>query len=325
MWRRNLKLAARVVGVAAACGAVLALAGTKAPSCVPAEPSDPVCAGAGDCEGLPHAECKGAWGCEGGACVWKCEATTQDACTSDAQCPKGEKCLGQSIYCFKAPCPQPPKQCVAETFCWEPSDCENLPHIECVGQWNCTSSACNYTCGGSGGPKLQWYLTCGAPVCKGWTPNPDVPLCTGEKVGAACADATALCDPKDACGALLTCTDVDPKSFTCPKSAARFKTQIDYLSPADIRKIAADVHAMRLATWRYTGADDDGRQHTGFVIDDLRKGSPAVAAPGDRVDLYGYTSMAVAALQSQATEIAALREELRELRSMLPAQQMCGR
>jgi hypothetical protein len=40
-----------------------------------------------------------------------------------------------------------------------------------------------------------------------------------------------------------------------------------------------------------------------------------VAADGEHVDLYGYISMAVAALQVQAQEIAALRAEVKALKS----------
>ena len=48
--------------------------------------------------------------------------------------------------------------------------------------------------------------------------------------------------------------------------------------------------------------------------------SPSAAVAGgngDQVDLYGYTTMAVATLQVQAREIEALRRELSALRQQL--------
>jgi hypothetical protein len=45
--------------------------------------------------------------------------------------------------------------------------------------------------------------------------------------------------------------------------------------------------------------------------------SPSVDSPNDRVDLYGYTSMAIAALQEQRRQIEGLKAEVRELRTQL--------
>ena len=54
----------------------------------------------------------------------------------------------------------------------------------------------------------------------------------------------------------------------------------------------------------------------GFIIDDVGPG-PSVAPNGQTVDLYGYTSMAVATLQVQAQEIAELKAELAALKAEL--------
>ena len=53
---------------------------------------------------------------------------------------------------------------------------------------------------------------------------------------------------------------------------------------------------------------------SGFIIDDVVP-SPAVQQSGERVDMYGYQTMAVAALQVQARELAALRREVEELKA----------
>jgi hypothetical protein len=61
----------------------------------------------------------------------------------------------------------------------------------------------------------------------------------------------------------------------------------------------------------------------GFIIDDVE---PSVAIdPGrDMVDLYGYTSMAVAALQAQARDIEALKKEVARLRHELRIRRVAG-
>jgi hypothetical protein len=69
---------------------------------------------------------------------------------------------------------------------------------------------------------------------------------------------------------------------------------------------------MKLATWRYK--HDPSKQRLGFMIDD-NEGSAAVDGPRDMVDLYGYTSLTVAAIQNQAREIEALRKEIAALKA----------
>src|SRR5438552_16580001 len=71
----------------------------------------------------------------------------------------------------------------------------------------------------------------------------------------------------------------------------------------------------RLATFRYKEAAA-ARTQLGFIIDDVAP-SPSIDPARDMVDLYGYTSMAVAALQTQAREIEALTREVRALRREL--------
>src|SRR5439155_22412171 len=56
--------------------------------------------------------------------------------------------------------------------------------------------------------------------------------------------------------------------------------------------------------------------HLGFIIDAVGA-SPAVAADGGHVDLYGYTSMAVGAIQAQQRRIDALTREVAALRAEL--------
>ncbi len=71
-----------------------------------------------------------------------------------------------------------------------------------------------------------------------------------------------------------------------------------------------------LATYRYRSSEASCRTHLGFVIEDVEP-SPSVDASHDFVDLYGYTTMAVAALQTQARQIEILERDLGALRSEL--------
>jgi hypothetical protein len=133
----------------------------------------------------------------------------------------------------------------------------------------------------------------------------------------SCSCLRAECDPGDYCNRLLECATSDPThGGMCPISRRRYKENIQYLSAADVKRLHGQVLNLRLARYRYNlpGASSDSR--LGFIIDDIGP-SPAVAPNGDTVDLYGYTSMAVAALQEQAREIDRLEHEVRLLRQEL--------
>ena len=126
----------------------------------------------------------------------------------------------------------------------------------------------------------------------------------------SCPKEGAVCNPGTGCGAKLICATSDPKSYGCPISRAAFKRDIHYLGTDELRRHASDVLRMKLATWRYK--DDPTRERLGFIIDD-NEGSFAVSEGGDRVDLYGYTSLAVATLQTQAREIEKLKRKIAAL------------
>ena len=68
-----------------------------------------------------------------------------------------------------------------------------------------------------------------------------------------------------------------------------------------------------MASYRYRAAGPEDRKHLGFIIEDVGQ-SAAVDAQRDRVDLYGYASIAVAALQVQAKQIESLQAEVAALR-----------
>jgi hypothetical protein len=177
--------------------------------------------------------------------------------------------------------------------------------------------------GGSAGA-LQWYTTCGAPVCStsdaGTGGGPAA--CTTQKAGDPCTMAGATCDPGLGCQQYLECASSDPKLPGCPVSRARYKKEIAYVSDATLESVHDELMTMRLATWRYTAESERTRPHLGFIIDDDPE-SAAVDATGEHVDLYGYTSMAVAAAQVEHRRVEALEREVRALREAVAAMKRC--
>jgi hypothetical protein len=179
---------------------------------------------------------------------------------------------------------------------------------------------------GSGGADLAWYLGCGDPVCQGHMPQPGVTTCSTEVPGAPCSTPGVTCDPGNDCNARLVCAASDPtrQPGGCPISRARYKHDIRYLPEADLKRVHDDLVSMPIATWRYDHEGEAGREHLGFIIDD-NPASPAVAAGENHVDLYGYASMAVAAIQVQEKQIVALQRELAALREELAAERRAKR
>lgn len=173
-----------------------------------------------------------------------------------------------------------------------------------------------------------WFPTCGDPACEGYTgPFDGVPLCDTERIGDPCEDEGATCDPESGCNALLVCAAEDPtdQAGGCPISLAKFKRDIEYLSPKDRASLAQDALSVRLARWSYRWDDAGAAPHLGFIIDDVG-GGPMVTVDGGRVDLYGYTSLVLAGVQEQARELdaqnvrlAAQEAEIAALRARLDA------
>jgi hypothetical protein len=187
------------------------------------------------------------------------------------------------------PVPPPTLDCSAKGAC--PGPAPGAPSQIC---WDGTTAG--PACVASGG-KCGWQITscppvppeleCGANICK---------------KGQTCCSGMPFPEP--------TCID----GMMCPISQRQHKKDISYLSETDRQRLNDELLGFRLATYRYkseTGAD---REHLGFIIDDVAP-SPAVLQSGERVDMYGYQTMTVAALQTQATEMAKLRRELDELKT----------
>src|SRR5204862_287739 len=76
----------------------------------------------------------------------------------------------------------------------------------------------------------------------------------------------------------------------CPISQRKFKKDITYLSLDDRQRLNDELMSFPLATYRYKTEGESERPHLGFIIDDVAP-SNAVAPNGERVDMYGYTTM----------------------------------
>lgn len=173
---------------------------------------------------------------------------------------------------------------------------------------------------------LQWFTTCGDVVCSGYTKPEGVAPCTPEQLeGSLCAEQGATCDPMSECNALLVCATEDPKQqdVGCPISRARFKTEIEYLQPADLERYAADLQSLRLATYRYRQAPSGAPPRLGIILEDNEQGI-WVDGANDRVDVYGYASLAVATLQLQQRQLAAMQAEIDRLSEQLQMSPVCG-
>jgi hypothetical protein len=179
--------------------------------------------------------------------------------------------------------------------------------------------------GGTGGTSgadagLTWFTTCGDPVCRGADAHremPDVAPCTTQMAGRPCTVRDEFCDPRGECNEALRCSDHDPKMQPggCPISSRRFKTEITYVKEQELRHIAEQVGKLRLAHYRYKDGPA-GPPHLGFIIEDAPD-SPAADLARERVDLYAYLSMTVAALQTQQQQLRDQARQLAQLRRRL--------
>ena len=133
-----------------------------------------------------------------------------------------------------------------------------------------------------------------------------------------CFDEGAACDAGLGCGSFLICAGSDPKEFGCPISKRDAKRDIRYLTPQDLGRFTRELLNLRLATWSYKTDAAAQPARLGFIIEDHPE-SVAVNGAQERVDLYGYTSLVIAAVQQQSKEIEALRAKVEALESKLEA------
>jgi hypothetical protein len=220
-------------------------------------------------------------------------------------CPEYDPCEGKSCGDTCSLCDPADKECI-----------ETGVVKVCNAGSACVTDNGMIDC--DGGSKTNWYLSCGDPVCSGHTDKPGMKLCTDEKAGDPCSDEGSECDPIDDCNAVLVCTTSDPKTAPggCPMSRKETKTDIEYLDVDGLKEIYKELMAVRLAKWRYKNELPAPKPRLGFIIEDVE---PSVAANSSRgqVDVYSFVSMAVAAVQHQDKELAALKKEVAELKQLL--------
>ena len=154
---------------------------------------------------------------------------------------------------------------------------------------------CGSACCGAG----EWCDSSGAaPTCRCGGGD----ACTG---GNTCNAPTI--DPGNPCG-VVCCS-----GSACPVSRRVFKREIHELDRSELARVYAELRDIRLTTYQYKAEPAGARRRLGFIIDDTRSAYP-INADGASVDLYGYVSMAVAAIQSQSREIQALHAEIAALK-----------
>ncbi|NUN12518.1 MAG: hypothetical protein HUU55_02645 [Myxococcales bacterium] len=232
------------------------------------------------CACLPGQPCD----CAAPECTGQCVPKTDPlACYSDADCKQGYSCVCKPI----SSCPNCLVACIGECIPQPPSD-------------------------------NQWWVSCGTPVCGGYTPKPGIPACKGQNPGEACFTPGGQCDlVGNTCNQTLICTNYDPTLDGCPKSQVESKTAIRIIDNADKTRVYETLQSLPLASYTYKD-DPNQTMRLGFLIG---HGGPqdAVLPSGERVDLYAYTSMAIAALQAQAQEIDRLKTTVQTLTEQVDA------
>ena len=250
------------------------------------------------------------------------QGTLRRACAGTVRQTVRRQCRGGEFSCA-TPVPTSTPTPVG-SVCQADGDCDDANGCSAD---RCADGTCLHEClcvGPSGGACCAgptaggtYFFTCGDPVCRGHTRTDLAPCAPEQKPGAPCCPDQS-CDPGDDCNRALVCAMDDPTNGgMCPISRRAAKRNIHYLGDQDRARLRDQLLEVKLATYEYALPGLPDGAHLGFIIDDVGRESPSVAADGDHVDLYGYTSLAVAAIQEQAREIATLRRELAALRAEL--------
>lgn len=265
--------------------------GVDAPGDAPASscPASPPTAG-GACpkEGLacgygddPRLECRPEFDCKSGQWV---DASIGTPCPPLAtSCPEardaaqGAACTTDGAVCGYSGLPCTCTNC----------DGGPAPHCEGPTTWHCQAPPTD-------------------PACPTSPPN----------VGTACTVEGKICAYGCSANGQRVCTGGlwAARPGNCPISTAAWKKDIEYLDDAQLQSLARDAQSLKLARWVYKTEPTGTTPHVGIVVEDAL-GTPAVAPSKDRVDLYGYTSMALAIAQTQQKQIEALEKRIRELES----------
>lgn len=250
-------------------------------SCVP-QPNEQNCGDGIDNDRDGLADCRDSDCMNSGACT----------CTGNVD-------AGSPGCCYPVCGPNETLQCLGGNICGYPCTCQ--PNAKDAG-----TPTTN-----------RWYNTCGDPVCHGHTITGVRPCLGNESAGIACGVQGDQCDPGDGCNRLLQCDTMDPThGGMCPISRAEFKQDITYLEQGDLERYHRELMQLPLATYSYKEGAKTERPHLGFIIDG-HEGMICVQPERNQVDVYGYASMAVAALKVQQQQIEALQVQLKALEARL--------
>jgi hypothetical protein len=113
----------------------------------------------------------------------------------------------------------------------------------------------------------------------------------------------------DSCGRICCGASGSP----CPISRREYKRDIQQLDAAELQQIYEQLRQIQLTTYQYKTDPLSTPRQLGFIIDDTKTPYP-INSDGNSVNLYGYVSMAVAAIQVQSREIQGLRAEVARLK-----------
>jgi hypothetical protein len=208
-------------------------------------------------------------------------------------------------------CPENGPACPATRTAITPGTMCGSDRLEC--RYPSGDCVCRQDCG----PRYPVERPCDANTPFTWMCATVAPGCppVRPRLGEACSTAGLECSyAEDPCvQPNYKCENGSWHEYQtpCAISSARYKEAISYLADDDLRDVAEQTRLLRLATWRYK--EGDRARHFGFIIEDAPE-SPAVMPNGERVDLYGYTSMAIASVQVQGKELDDLKREVAELR-----------
>lgn len=260
------------------------------------------------------------------------------ACAAMAPCPaelsqiQSWPCT-EGLTCEYGPDPRP--ECRASATCtkgtWAiyQARCVPLPTVTCP---DTREAAAGQSCPTEGAYCVYGDLACQCTNCSTGGP---VDICTGDPtwhcaapnadancpagiplLGSACTSEGKSCTYACGTSGARVCEQgawYAADGGPCPVSSRRAKQGIVYVSRTERQRIAEDLARFKLATYEYRDPALAGRRHLGFIIEDV-PGSPAVDRDGNMVDLYGYTSMLVAAVQAQGEEIRRLKLDLARLK-----------
>ena len=211
-----------------------------------------------------------------GCAATRAGVPTETSCSSKMTCAYEGSLCSCGVYCPSYPIAMRP----------------------CDADAGITTGCCDTT-------KVAWHCFDGPKYCASTRP----------RIGTACtAGDTCAFEVAGECGqSRMECRAGvwQMANTACPVSTAAAKENIAYVSDSDAEHLRDALMKLPLATYRYKNSD--GAPHLGFIIEDTPLQSPAVLPSRDRVDLYGYVTMAVAALQRQEKDIAALKAEVLRL------------